>query len=654
MRSRLIRVAGISVLVAVLAATGLFVWRRSVLQRHQAEAGQVIDGMLETKDFVSARALLRSIGDEGKRTELEHRIRGKELAHGLEVRDPDLLQAALGGDGATWLDARERERAALILARHALQAKEPGNYEKLVSAWKDAGAMPNQWYLLEEDRLIGEGHRDEAMQWLGGRKLEGSDDAYRLARLALLQAKEPASAWRAIEEGLKADPRNGDLLAFRGQFLELLGKPEEARLSYVAAVLAEPGNPLHHEALANFYRRMGRLGEAVETWRDAADKTGLGVYGFKAWFWEKVSGERPVRKPAECRQLGWHEVMDAIGRVPAGDFSSVELEGALARLPGKQKRPEGAWLAFLQTLKSGNGAKMTDAVEKGVGPEARALWPELAERLAACVMASQGKDPRLAVVSAEKIRPTGAEHEFAGKFRAWMAHASSDAEDKAFEGLLARPDSAIGALLASGWPGAALDLAGAGAFAPAPAPPEWLVFGYAKALQQRDGAAVARSWLERIPARGEASELLLGELLLADHQQEAGLQVLTRIAGGGGPHAGRARWTLALQALEKGDAPAVRKAVESDPELASGARGGELLARAALLEDKRAEAEAIYRRISGESADAMIYLAKEAFSARRYDEAESLTRQLVDRFPEEPGFRQNLRKIQEARGKGAP
>lgn len=59
----------------------------------------------------------------------------------------------------------------------------------------------------------------------------------------------------------------------------------------------------------------------------------------------------------------------------------------------------------------------------------------------------------------------------------------------------------------------------------------------------------------------------------------------------------------------------------------------------------------IYRGILDESADAGIFLSKEAFAAGNYDEARELTLKLVQRFPEEPSFRRNLEKIEELKNK---
>jgi len=639
-------------LVAVLlGAAGVWSWRHRVLDRQESMAGPAIEKSLKAGDFLGARAVLKRVSDPLKRADWEHKIRGGELEQGLKVRDVDMLQLALGDDGAPWLEAAQRERAALVLARHAVQAGDRARYDALAAPWKESKTLEGQWFLLEADRLIGEKQRDEAKAWLDGRKLAGREEAQRQARLALLDAKDPVAAWKSIEAGLSADPRNADLLSFRGQLLEALGRREDARFSYVMAIVAEPDNPLHRDTLANFYRRLGRLPEAVDTWREAAQQTGLGVYGFKAWFWGRVSGHEVHKALPACKQVGWNEVIPLLGDLQTGPFTSSELQSALRRLPGKSARPEMEWMTWLEALRSGDLAKVDET--SGLSKEARALWPGLAERVKACAAASHGRDPRVAIAGADKVKPSGDEHSFVHAFQTWSSGGMSEEEQKAFEVSLARPDSVIGALLASGWAGAALDLAGGATYTLEAGAPEWLGYGYAKSLQERDGVSVARAWLEKAPGRTPASDLLLGELRVADKAVDEGIKLIAQVASGKSEHAGRARWTLAMIALEKGDGPGARAAVEGDAELAASPRGAEILARAALLEGKRDEATAIYRKISPESADALIFLSKEAFAAAHYDEAEDLTRKLVDRFPEELKFRQNLQKIQELRTKPA-
>jgi tetratricopeptide (TPR) repeat protein len=181
-----------------------------------------------------------------------------------------------------------------------------------------------------------------------------------------------------------------------------------------------------------------------------------------------------------------------------------------------------------------------------------------------------------------------------------------------------------------------------------PDAPEWFDYGYAKSLLLRDGKEPARKWLESLPTRSIAAELLLGELRLTSGAVEQGLATLGKIAAGESPHAGRAAWTLALAELDRGNSAKARQITLAAPALASSVPGKELLARIALAEGDRTETLRIYQELGDQSADAMIFLSKEAFAGGDFEQARKWTGKLAQRFPEQPEFRQNLIKIDQA------
>jgi hypothetical protein len=69
---------------------------------------------------------------------------------------------------------------------------------------------------------------------------------------------------------------------------------------------------------------------------------------------------------------------------------------------------------------------------------------------------------------------------------------------------------------------------------------------------------------------------------------------------------------------------------------------------AALALGDRKESVRIYEKLGDQSADAMIFLSKEAFAAGDFADARKWTATLARRFPEQPEFRKNLIKIDEA------
>ncbi|MCX6878499.1 MAG: hypothetical protein NTW21_32495 [Verrucomicrobia bacterium] len=129
---------------------------------------------------------------------------------------------------------------------------------------------------------------------------------------------------------------------------------------------------------------------------------------------------------------------------------------------------------------------------------------------------------------------------------------------------------------------------------------------------------------------------------------DRGLAVLHTLAAGTSPHASRASWTLALAELDRGNSAKARQLTLAAPTLAASVPGREILARIALAEGTRAETLRIYQELGEQSADAMIFLSKEAFAAGDFDQAWKWTAKLAQRFPEQPAFRRNLLAIDSA------
>jgi len=213
---------------------------------------------------------------------------------------------------------------------------------------------------------------------------------------------------------------------------------------------------------------------------------------------------------------------------------------------------------------------------------------------------------------------------------------------------LANPASLAAMLFAHGWHGAALDVAGGEKLAPVIGAPTWFDFGYARCLLVRDGSPAARRWLESLPELSAAAQLTHAEILLTGGDAELGMKQLAVLAAGGSPHAGRAAWSLALAELDRGNTAEASRWVKSCPELLASVRGKEILARAALADGVLDEALRIYRQLGEESADAMIYLSKQAFAQKDWPEARKWTAELARRFPTEPQFRKNLLSIDAA------
>ena len=636
-----------SCITLAVVIPGIGLWRREVVAKRSKISIKTIQQGVGDGDFVSARSALQGLADPVQRREKEREIRTAELQHALEVRDTGLIRMAMGNEGGDWMDPKIVESADLELAREAVHARDFASYDACASKWKGKSAAPGRWLLLEADQLLAHKLPEDALKLLKGTRLPGAEDALRLVRIALLESKEPWKAMTTIDEGLIADPRNADLLSFRAQIEEAAGRMADARLDYVAAVLSERRNPLYRDILANFYLRTGDTSAAAETWRDAALDTGLGVYAFKSWFWSRMSGARLTPPVSMCREKNWREIVAKLSETGDDRFWSESLDAAISTIRGGGRRPEVAWLKVLEAIRTNDIQGARKQLESGFPRDADQLCPGLVPRLLAHLAAVDGGDARTAIAGRAIPEPAAGAHPMLEEFATWARNPGKTPANARFESWLAQPQSVVGILMASGWPGAAL-IAGKGEhLRPAGQWPEWFDYGYAKSILGRDGKESARAWLEGLPSRGTAAELLLGEIQLTSGATEQGLERLRTIASTGSMHAARAAWTLALAELDRGKPAAAREIVRNDPALAGSVQGSEILARAALAEGSKDETLRIYQELGEKSADAMIYLSKEAFAAGDFEDARKWTGALARRFPEQPAFRKNLLKIDE-------
>ena len=640
-------------LLVVACMAGLLVaWRQMVVKKRAAVSEVEVAQSIENRDFLRARAALQGLGDPVKRAEKDLDIRKAEVREALKVRDTALLRLATGEPEGAKLEPSLREAADLEIAREALWNGDFPLCEETIGRWEKSASQAGRWTLMRADLLLARRELEKAREFLESAKLTGAEDALRHARLAMFHANEPWKAMESLDAGLKADPRNADVLSFRAQIEEAAGRVADARLDYVAAVLSEPKNPLHRDILAHFQIRTGEPSSAAETWRDAAEVTGLGVYAFKAWFWSRMCGV-PLGKPLPpIEQTGWKELVGELATLPEGTFWSPSLEFSLGRVRGGGTRPEVVWLRMLEYVRAGNWRGALDKLEQGFSREADRMNPGLALRLRANLAVLTGMDPRVALAGRALPVEDGDSHPMLRDFAAWMKR-PADKNDP-FVVWLGDPASPVATLFAHGWHGAAVDVGGGAKLAAPKAAPEWFDFGYARCLLVRNGAAAARSWLESLAIRSPAAELTYGEILLTGGAVERGLAVLAKVAASGGPQAGRAAWTLALAELDRGQPAKARDLVKGNAELAASVRGREILARAALAEGKRDEAASIYQDLAAGSVDAMVFLSKEAFAAADWKAARKWTGELARKFPAEPQFRKNLLKIDEAEKLGKP
>lgn len=197
----------------------------------------------------------------------------------------------------------------------------------------------------------------------------------------------------------------------------------------------------------------------------------------------------------------------------------------------------------------------------------------------------------------------------------------------------------------NGWLRAGLDLLPEGGLASAPG---WAEYTMAESAQLCGDPARMNDILATSASDLPALQILKAQSAWSRNRAEEGKNLLEPLLGN--PDAGyRAAWLLGLYYLERGELDDVRRVISRQPDFASSVAGQELLARVHLVLKEEEQAVAIYRKLGDTSDEGRLYLAHLAYTEKNWDEAEALTRSLINSHPNEPQFSRNLESINKAR-----
>jgi hypothetical protein len=532
------------------------------------------------------------------------------------------------------------ERASLVVVRALVRTNRPADAARLRESWRGRETDESAWLALDADVLLSAGKEDEARQLLESRTFSGAADCGRLCRLAVLSVRrDPDAAWRLLTKAFDANPCDGEVRCFRAQMLEALGRYGEARVEYVAAYLAEPKDVFLRDQLAEFYRRRGDYGLALDTWLAPAVPVS-DLVCVKARFWARVA--RPARQmfPEPVPSGEARPLAEYLQGLKPGEFWDAEayrsVRGGSRYLRSRQ---ETYWLRLIADLKAGRESEAAALLREN--PFRRASWSPRLEHAVTCILAVRRGEAALPLPP-DMGKDEPAPHSFLHQIAELACGRIDPGEVEPF---LRSEEAFAAAFLAAGWTEAALALHRLDVI---PAEyPDWLAYGLAQSLRENRGAAAALDFVTRQPASDPLS-LLGAELRIARGQVEDGLRELTRLARRDSDVGYRASWLLCVAALDRRRPEEVQALLRAQPRLADSVTGKELLARCALLRGDAAAAERLYSEVAGRSVEARAYLARVAFARKEWARARELTLQLLGEMPDELQLRANLEAIDRA------
>lgn len=560
------------------------------------------------------------------------------------------------------------EKAAIMVGNSYILAKQPQQYQEVRSRWEDRLTDRDSWAVLDADALLLEGKKQEAIKLLKSMKFEGQKDVDRLVRLALLYVIDnPKASWDYLSDAYNIDPKNPDILTYRGKLLESLGKAPLALYEYLAAIQVDPSNLFLRDQLAEFYMRRNQTSQALSVWLETLSKPSLDLIWMKALFWSKVLS--PV-------QFDWAKASPPAGSsrpfieyliaLPAGTFWDQE---AFDQLPnGKKYLSEFQitfWLRLLEALKNRNdneahklikfntftGALLNPQLEKAVKQilsyrETGSLNFDVAQ------LKDSGKEKGSDQSSA--IGGKAAET-FFDQLDAYASKELSGGGQKLppeLHDLLMSKEVFSAAFLAGGWLEASLALHKMSVL-----PnnfPDWIAYGLTQALRSNRSTQEALAFAVH-QKRTPALSLLIGELYIAESKFDEALAALDPYLKEQSEIGYRAVWLTGVIYADKGEYEKAKEIVESQPKVAEEVGGKEILARIALAQGNIEAADKLYLQLQEESPEAMSYLARKAYAEKNWKRAQELTEQLILMFPDSPILRDNLNKIvEEQRAQGSP
>jgi len=624
--------------VLAVAGTAVFLgiqsWRNGVILRQEQRAFAETQKLLAQNDFSDALAIIQ-----------------QQPAPTAKLNWPPLEIRALAGRlaapqlAAIYQRAPQRildnEEASLVLERAFLASHNNAAFAAIRSAWAGHETQKADWLTLDSDVFLAAGKPREAEKFLRSQKFTGKAEAARLERLSLLVAKRDLpQAWQLLSDATQLDSRNSELRSFRAQILEAAGKPEAARIEYLAAVIAETNNPLLTDQLAEFYRRQNNYDAALATWEMALNQPTFDFVALKTAFWQKLI--RPGNFDADKIPDGelaplakWIAGLDASKFFETNSFNDLPSAQQVA-----QQRQEIFWLRLADALQQKRETEAASLLQ--FNPfRARSWQPDLEAALARIIHYRQKHSLNPPEIAEVTDAPAD-RHEFFAQLETLAAQertAGRATVPADLDALLRGPDAFAAAFMAAGWREAALRLCDPEKVSTNE--PTWFAYGLAQILRMNRSPSTALNFLTQ-QKNDPSLKLLAAEIKIESGDQAAGLAELTALAPQNSAVGFRASYILALADVDAKKFDAAKKWVLQSAPLASDLLGRELLANIAVQTGQMDEAGKIYSAIASQSIPARAFLAKQAFDQHNWNEARRLTSELVQVAPEDLQFRANL------------
>jgi predicted Zn-dependent protease len=549
------------------------------------------------------------------------------------------------------------EVRSLQVANAYIISSRTNDYLVLSEKWKDRAARPQDWLVLDADRLILDNQRNQAIKVLQSHTFEGANDTGRLVRLALLSLPDnPQQAWDYLNEAYKKDPQNPDIRTYRARLLEGLGKQPLALSEYIAAVKTSPNNIFLRDQLAEFYLRSSRYNSAISIWLEALKKTPYAPLWVKAFFWNRVV--TPINynwKSLAPEKSDLEPLVNYLENLPNNEFWNTKNFDKITNGQRFLTTQQATfWLRLINDLKNGRESDAEELLQ--YNPFEKTSWNHALE-IALRRILNFRKTGRLnideapmttnsATLDSGIAAPNSTEGDFLRELNKYAAQPppedSSGQIPESLRALLLSKDAFSAVFLSTGWNEAAIQLRTLDVYPDSF--PKWVAIAMTQALRTNRSNEEALTFAA-LQKPSEQISLLIGELLAASKQTDTALDKLRKMALEPTDVGLRASWLISQIYIERGEYQLAESSIESQPRLANSTLGKEVKARIALLQNNEQLANDIYTSILDSSAEAKSYVARRAYAAKDWSKAKQLTEELLIQYPDNTILNENLKKI---------
>lgn len=561
-------------------------------------------------------------------------------------------------------DAFENHEEGVLLVEQGLLASGRGkDFDDVRKTWKGKEQNLPTWFILDGDRLLLDGKRDEATTYFKSKTFQGTQDTNRLLRLAWLAVnQDPKASWTYLSEAFEKDPHNPFIRIYRARLLEAAGKTPLALSEYIGAVQTSPNLIGLRDQLAEFFRRYRQYPQAIQIWYESFSLPDSDFMWVKAWFWSHVT--IPFKfdwKSAPIPEGPLKPLVEYLLALPKDKFWDEKEFLKIPNYNSFLKADQSTfWLRILQNLKDGKEKEALELLEFNVFT--KNSWnPDL--ELALQRILNYRVRGSLGIVNPQtkqKMEQMNLETNFSperqinvrSSFFTQVEELSQKSSDnksgQPFEipadikALIDSKEVFSSTFLAAGWLEAALEL---NTLKVIPDNfPDWVPYGLTQAFRYNRSEQAALEFATS-QKQTPSLDLLIAELLIIGGNTEAGIDKLKPLINKDDDIGQRATWMLAIIEMDKKNFDKAKEIVKANPKFAQSMIGQETLARIALLEGNMATADAIYQSIEANSAEAKSYLARKAFADKNWKKAKQLTEELLLQYPNNMLIRQNLQKI---------